>query len=84
MKPAERANILNHLAQVNHNSFAGLSIRTFIQSAQQHTDEKIFQCIREIKDQIRDNREAMKRVLGNQYDFINRFKIPEHETCHQA
>lgn len=79
MTTQARANILNHLSQVNHNSFAGYSIRTFIESAHTRTDDEIVQCISEIQTQIRDNRGAMKTVLGNQYGFINSLKIEAHD-----
>jgi DNA replication protein DnaD len=70
-----KSKILNHLAQVNHPGITGQSIRIFLQGANLKSDEEIFQIVDELKAQIKDNRQAMKRILGKQYDFINRCKI---------
>lgn len=77
MNIQERKRLLNHLAQINSPGFVGDCIREFVNNAQVKTDDDIIACIETIKDQIQDNREAMKRILADQYHFFNRYKITQ-------
>lgn len=72
-----RAKILNHLAQVNHNSLWGTAIRTFVESAHNKSDDEVIDCVASIQSQMADNRPLMKKILGTQYEFFNRLKIPQ-------
>lgn len=77
MSPAQRANILNHLAKINHPGLTGIAVREFVKNAAIKTDEEILDCIATLKEQIQTNRPALVRVLGSQFEFIRRFKIPQ-------
>lgn len=83
MSPAQRANILNHLSQINHPGFAGDRIRNFVQSAHNKTDDEVIECITELQSQIHDNRGGMRATIGSQFYFFSTLKIPQHESCHQ-
>ena len=70
-----RPQILNHLAQVNDPGLTGISIRTFLENAKQKTDDEVIEVIQTLKERIKTNRPALKRILGSQYEFFNRLKI---------
>ena len=74
---SERHRILNALAQVNHPGITGECIRDFVSNATSKTDDQVLQTVAELKAQIQDNRPLMKQILGRQYEFINRYKVPE-------
>jgi hypothetical protein len=72
---ATKAVILDQLAKVKGESFAVFCIKQFVRNAHLKTDQDIIQMVEDLQDQMRDSEEVMKRVLGDQYDFIRDIKM---------
>lgn len=75
MTPAIKANILSHLALVNHPGHAGDCIRVFCENAHLKSDLDIITCVDDIQSQIKDNPTLMKTILGSQFQFFNSLKL---------
>lgn len=73
--PSLKAQILDRLAKVDHDSITGDSIRLFASEAHMKTDRQLTDTVNNIKSQINDNPELMKTILGSQFDFIDRITI---------
>ena len=67
---AIKAQILDSLAKVDPNSFAGYCIRVFVGEVHLKTNTQIRHCIHNLQDQINSNPKQMKAVLGDQFEFI--------------
>ena len=71
--------IVEHLRLVPIGSIWGFAISTFIDQADQKTDEQYLTTMRDLKGQIRDNAGLMNIILGDAFDFVNDFKIERYE-----
>lgn len=69
--PALKAQILSSMGQVQHEGLAGYAIRKFALESHLKTDDEVVEAVENIKSQIVDNPMCMRRVLGNQFDFLN-------------
>jgi hypothetical protein len=78
--PKVKAQILDSLAKVTGESFAAYCINLFCKNAHLKTDYEVRQMIKELQSQAEDNKEIMRRVLGDQFDFLMclRFR-PDHQ-----
>lgn len=69
--------ILDSLAKVENRSFAGFSIKIFVNSAHLKSDREVISMIQGLQSQIIDNPNAMMSVLGDQYEFIRTIRFNE-------
>jgi hypothetical protein len=71
----QKALILDSLAKVKGKSFAVYCIQVFASAAHLKTDLQLIEMITALQDQIKDNSEVMKRVLGDQFEFIRDLRM---------
>ena len=70
----ERHQIILRLSMVNHPSIWGYAIQKFNARASGASDHELFVLVRDLQSQIDDNPAAMKEILGDQFEYIDRFR----------
>lgn len=75
MTIAQRAQILDRLAKIEGTSFAAFCIQHFVASAAIKTDEQIIETVAQLQDQMKDGRDVMKRIMGDQYEFFKNLDL---------
>lgn len=71
LSPALKAQILSAMGQVQHEGIAGYAIRKFALESHLKRDDEVIEAVENIKCQIVDNPMCMRRVLGDQFEFLN-------------
>lgn len=66
----QKALILDSLAKVEGKSFVVFCIKLFLNDVQTKTDREIKEMVLGLRDQSNDNREMLKRILGDQYELL--------------
>ena len=60
----------------DHGSIWGMAIRSFKEDIDIKSDEEIIDLVLQLKSQIRDNKDAMREILGTRFkNYINNLKV---------
>jgi uncharacterized protein (DUF1778 family) len=75
MTIAQRAQILDRLAKIEGTNFTAFCVQLFVKDAAQKTDEQIIETVAGLQDQMKNENQVIKRIMGAQYEFFKNLDL---------